>query len=121
MSFLTVEQFLPVVNDTTWSVIVFPVPMTDAPFTPNIFGKPVGAVATAEQPASPIASPVMRRGRPHFLIFTLSILNHRLVLIINVTMDRLKKTLIVVLTWRRYKRCEYVNFQYYAASFGLPS
>ena len=75
MFFRTVEQFLPVVNDTTWSVIVFPVPRTDIPFTPNNFGKPVGAVSTAEQPDKLIVRPVMSSGRPHFFIITLSILN----------------------------------------------
>ncbi len=106
MFFRTVEQFLPVVNDTTWSVIVFPVPRTEAPFTPNNFGKPVGAVATVEQPDSPIASPVMRSAHFHFFIFTLSILTNRINLLIKLTMERLKKTLIVAVTWRRYKGCE---------------
>ena len=121
MFFRTVEQFLPVVNDTKWSVIVFPVPMTDAPFTPNNFGKPVGAVATAEHPDSPEASPVMRSSRLHFSIFTLSILNHRVVLIISFTIDRLKETLIAALTWGCYKGCEQINLPYYAPTFGLPS
>jgi hypothetical protein len=69
MFFRTVEQFLPVENDTMWSLIVFPVLKTAAPSKPIAWGKGKneGAVAAVDvQPETPTTVAIRIAGIKRF-------------------------------------------------------